>query len=148
MSTPLSPSVAAALRSATTEPTPRLATNGLSSPGAVAGQFAAMLASLRDAMADAAGSVPDATMGASQPGGSVIPAAKSADNSGEHRVGMAAVSLLTQDLGTDNSLNVDESNSRRRPATQDVSNQVVENTIAGGAPTDGRWMAMLMNAGS
>lgn len=150
MSTPLSPSAAAALRSATTEPTPRLATNGLTSPGAVAGQFAAMLATLRDAMADAAGGTAEiAAMGVSQPAGAATAATGKQTENGEHRVATAAVSLLLQDMGNDAPVgDVDGGGSRRRPATADVSGQVLQTTVDGGAPTDGRWMAMLMNVGT
>lgn len=146
MSATLSPSVVAALRPSA-EAAPRLATSGLSSPGDVAGQFAAMLASLRDAAAGAA-AVPAETMaaGASQPAGHVAAAAAPSD--AEHRVGLSAVSLLMLESGgaAPAADGGDAVSARRKPAAADVSGQVVQQAVASGAPSDGRWMAMLMAA--
>ena len=146
MSSPLSPNVASALR-LSAEAQPRLGAGGLSSPGAVAGQFAAMLASLRDGAGES-GDGDVALAGVSQPFGSVA-ATKSAGN--EHKVALSAVSLLLQDMGEEQPVEAaseeDGAPRRRAEPPADVSDQVVAQTVATGAPTDGRWMAMLMASG-
>jgi hypothetical protein len=150
MSNALTTAAATVLRQ-TADAAPRLGgAGGLGSPGAVAGQFAAMLASLRDGGAD--GAAETATTGVSQPFGSVAGSDKSAV--GEHKVSLSAVSLLWQDMEQPEApspTTVDyESEPAPRPrieAPADVSMEVVATSIASGAPTDGRWMATLMATG-
>lgn len=152
MSAQLSPNVLSALRPSAEAPA-RLATEGLSSPGSVAGQFAAMLATLRDggaAATETGGAT--ATVGAQQ---TLQPLQQSAGpvTSGEHKVASSVVSLLMQDLG-DAAANTDGASAgevvpsrRRRQAPADLSNQVVEGTVNRGAPISAPWMATLMAAG-
>lgn len=150
MSNALTTAAATVLRQ-TADAAPRSGgAGGLGSPGAVAGQFAAMLASLRDGGAD--GAAETAASGVSQPFGSV--AASDAGAGGEHKVALSAVSLLWQDMEQPEAPSptmIDyESEPAPRPRFEppaDVSMEVVATSIASGAPTDGRWMATLMATG-
>lgn len=145
MSAQLSSTALLALRP-TAEAPVRLATEGLSSPGAVAGQFAALLATMRDGSAEAGAASQN---GAPSAGGLSNPGQNAAAG-GEHRVASAAVSLLMQDLNDTPTASADEAltpSARRRLAPADVSNQVVEGTVNRGAPISAPWMATLMAAG-
>lgn len=149
MSAQLSSAALLALRP-TAEAPVRLATEGLSSPGSVAGQFAALLATMRDGSAESATA---SQTGTQQAGGLSMggqAAAGAAAGAGEHRVASAAVSLLMQDLNETPAASAGEAltpSARRRQAPADVSNQVVEGTVNNGAPISAPWMATLMAAG-
>lgn len=145
MSAQLSSAALLALRP-TAEAPARLATEGLSSPGAVAGQFAALLATMRDGSAETA----TAPQSATQQTGGLSVGGQNAASPGEHRVASAAVSLLMQDLNDTPATGAEEAmtpSARRRQAPVDVSNQVVEGTVSNGAPISAPWMATLMAAG-
>lgn len=144
MSAQLSSAALLALRP-TAEAPVRLATEGLSSPGAVAGQFAALLATMRDGSTETA--TPPQAAGFSN---ALSSAGQTAASPGEHRVASAAVSLLMQDLNEKPVASVEEAltpSARRRQVPADVSNQVVEGTVNSGAPISAPWMATLMAAG-
>ena len=144
MSAQLSTTALLALRP-TAEAPVRLATEGLSSPGAVAGQFAALLATMRDGTGENAAAPPAAGFG-----NGLSSAGQAAAATGEHRVASAAVSLLMQDLNDAPAAGAEEAltpSARRRQAPADVSNQVVEGTVNSGAPISAPWMATLMAAG-
>lgn len=147
MSAQLSPNVLSALRPSAEAPA-RLATEGLSSPGSVAGQFAAMLATLRDAGAGATETV--GGVGAGEAQQQTLPQTASAATGGEHKVSSSVVSLLTLDLenvaATAETVEPTPSR-RRREAPADLSNQVVEGTVSRGSPISAPWMATLMAAG-
>lgn len=145
MSAQLSSTALSALRPTADAPA-RLATEGLASPGAVAGQFAALLATMRDGMTAAS---PTAAQAASHAGGAAPSSPQTAAGEGEHRVASAAVSILMQDMTDTAAAGADQAltpSARRRQGPADVSSQVVEGTVNRGAPISAPWMATLMAA--